>query len=295
MFRKLGGIIGTTVLFLMISISSFAFDSEVDHAKFESLFPTHKTCSTFVQIKTYGTAEGMYQNYELPGSPWMKAEGTYELKGSGTVVAPGFIYTAEHVVNPSSVSITTSPYSTWITQPTKITSRLISIEGCVGSTIVGWVYQEDEESDVALVRYVPRGILEPLQVEPMMWRDLVFEDNVVAAVLHERYDDGSMSSRTEIKWGTVRSKIVDVMDETVAPWFSLHDITVNLPIQGGDSGSLLFVFQLGKPYYVGILRAIECEHVGIFGMCGGEKRTFAAWIPMTFHRLLLWANPKKQR
>jgi len=265
-----------------------AMDKSVDKEAFEKRVLTSDAYFTFVRVETVGHAEALY--YDSTGKHWAKAEGLFQTYGSGTVVFPGWVITAAHVVVPQRVDVITSRVSSFITKPWKVTERFIHLYDYKDNPTIAWLYYIDENADVALLRYVPRGFLKPLDILPLDFYDSLTTGDVLATVVHKRNADGSMSYNTEILWGHVVNSGTQVPTffegMNVEPWFSLWDFTTTLPIRPGDSGSLVFTFMDGEPFFIGVVRAF------IEDPFRWEAYSYAAWLPPLVHRTLSYANPQ---
>lgn len=279
------------VALLLITAPCFAFDknlSEEAKAKFETRLVKHDAYYTFVTVNAQGTAEALYPksvsprfdgDTYIPSSwEWKRAEAYWSQIGSGTVVQPGWILTAAHVVEPEYVEIIMSPTTTFVTKPVKVNSTTILIRDYKGTPQIAWVHYIDRDRDVALLRYVPQGFLEPLDIKQSVDGFLLEAGDQLAIVVHERDELGKLDYRVKMKWGTVVKPGPTSPHEHTTAWLSPTDFTMDIPLIGGDSGSLVFAFENGKPVFIGIARAMYGDGI-VF--C-----SYAAWIGDIIARLL---------
>jgi len=70
-----------------------------------------------------------------------------------------------------------------------------------------------------------------------------------------RGENGELEWGFEIKYGYVISNMVEGVPKEKLPWFNMNDFTMDLVLNGGDSGSAIFAFNKGTPVIIGIARA----------------------------------------
>jgi hypothetical protein len=223
----------------------------------EELSADFNATFTHVRITALGTAEGLYYDkdrYRLRETFWMQ-------KGSGFVVKDGYILTAAHVVIPDRVETQESSYSVRISEPLRVISRTILIHDYKDTPFIGQIYYIDEEVDTAIISYKKNDILKPMLYDVEYYHGLVEEGDIVCSLVHERDENGSMDYNLKLIYGKVIApRPILPCDDNVS-WFNLFDVTLDLPIIPGDSGSAVFAFKDGTPVIIGIARAIHMGQI----------------------------------
>jgi len=235
---------------------------------------------TYIRVKVIGTATGMYYN-----DGWKTRETTYSQQGSGFVVKEGFIMTAAHVIIPDMVHTQIGTSSVQATKPLNILTRIILIYDYKDTPLIAKLHYIDQELDIAILKYNPTGILKPANYEIHYAQEMLKQGDVVFSYLHKRDEDGNATSDLEIVYGTVLSNLPTTpkMGSDVA-FLSPYDITLQMEIQGGDSGSPLFALDDGVPIYIGILRAMYYDEI--------MELTYAVSLP-NIRRYLVIEEKKK--
>ena len=81
-----------------------------------------------------------------------------------------------------------------------------------------------------------------------------------------------LESNVRLSWGTVFAAKPEAPDNYSIAFCNPWDITLNLFVQSGDSGSPLFVFRDGKPVMIGVVRAAYQDAFNFY--------TFAVQLPV---------------
>ena len=209
---------------------------------------------TYVQVKVIGTVEGMY--YDSKKSCWKTREAFYGQQGSGFVAKDGFIFTASHVIIPDMVNTVSGQGSVHNTRPFKVLTRIILIYDYKSNPLIAKLHYLDETLDIAILKYEPNDILVPANYEIRYAQADIKSGDVVFSLLHKRDENDEMTSDLELRYGIVISNqpTTPKMGSELA-WFNEYDMTIQMEIQGGDSGSPLFAFENGVPIFIGIIRA----------------------------------------
>ena len=250
-----------------------------------------------VTVRTFGTGYGVMLNTETSPPRYEIREGVFGMEGSGFVrdlPFHKFIITNNHVISPSRVSIPLSKNASWETKIIYIKNISIFIVGCT-SAIGGNILYTDPESDIAVL-YIDRS--SPFQDTgiPLTfshWYELhesylvespnvLSDGDAVGVVVRKRDEDGRKTSWYEVRIGKIVStgvKLPGVVDISALTWFQPMDFTVDLTIYPGDSGSPVVVWLKGKPFIIGVARAVA--------WCGttGERFSYATRLDLVVHFL----------
>jgi S1-C subfamily serine protease len=151
-----------------------------------------------------------------------------------------------------------------MTFPTKILSKIITIGQCtsLGSVPAEVVYV-DEERDICILKVAGNW---PAFVDPGYkpeWTRGPFGDELypgmaIGTIVAIRDDSGDKTPWFEVRYGTIVStgvKLPGTIGSDALPWFSLNDVTTDLVIYPGDSGSPVFAWIDGQPVVIGVARA----------------------------------------
>jgi len=274
-------VLGAMVLtFLFFPQTVFCFDkevSEVNKTKISDMVNPSKSGYTasfaYPLVKAFGTALG-YVPQDLSGEtttrvrevPWVQS-------GSGTIISPGYMMTAAHVVIPSSVTVPVSSCEYYSGPVFKVLSTTVLISDFGTGPIVGWIHYVDRDRDIAIIRYIPMGIYKPTMPVPIETDGQRLEEgDILCAVVHKRGDQGEMTGRLKVIWGKVRDIGVDTPLASTQPYLSGSDFTMDMVIIPGDSGSAVYAFRDGQPVLIGVARAIATDPLGVY------YASYAAWI-----------------
>lgn len=229
----------------------------------------------WVEITTIGHAEGLYVSEDSFRPPDFRLKlkrgiGLFATGGSGYHLGNGWIVTNAHVVHPHQVAIQINSAFTYITN----IDRIVSINYMIGSSIFGsmkgtlfWI---DEERDLALLYVDP--ITAPMLKDygyrttwtVTMYQDKIEKDDAVAIIARVRDKSGDKLWHYEVRYGKVianKPVLPPGISNDFLPWFNLNDITLDLPLYPGDSGSPIFAFDNGRPVIIGLGRATA----GVYG------------------------------
>ena len=279
-FKILFGVVFALLLFVT-PVAALVFDKT--YPGDEALQLTTTPYFSYVRIETTGIAQGVYPHE----GTWRLREIEYAMRGSGFVLPGGFIITAAHVIVPEEVATPCSRYGVYVTKPFKVLTTTIKIFDYKDEPLIAWAFHIDIEFDTAVLRYDTTGdLLEPIPVELMTFaKDMLEEGDIIATVVHVRDpDENELESSVQILYGKVIKNGVRTGQEEGIPWFNTQDITMDLPIMPGDSGSPLFVFMHGKPYLIGVVRAcsVDLENSNPFGfgwkMLYSHAVIFYGWL-----------------
>lgn len=219
----------------------------------------NRSDSTYVQVIATGIAQGMYPiGYNPDGTPIWDTRPTYfSQTGTGCVVGDQFVVTAAHVVVPQVVDTVWGRNSIFRAKPMSVIERTVWIRDFKSEPTLTWIHFIDEEQDIAILRFVN----EPKQFEPIPYEwcidsGWIQAGDAIVVVTKMRNDDDSLNwACTEKKGHILKMGIVSSIPEEAMPWFSLYDITMDVNIIPGDSGSPVFGFMNGVPVFIGVARA----------------------------------------
>ncbi len=278
---------------LLVAANTWSFDSKPGNIEIDM-----HSDSTYVKITTTGVALSIVPTTsrswdQEPGSEQKKT--AFLLQGSGFVAAYGYIVTAAHIVEPDRIMVKTSQYARTYGQVTKVLNRVIVITSeteleAQRTGVPATIEYIDMETDIAVLRYdPPNNLLEPIPYEmaktlvrgrllSMRTRDRISIGNAVAVVVRGRDEKERWSYGVEVRYGKILSRNIDEsVERKDALWFNPYDFSTDLVIYPGDSGSPVFVFNMGKPILVGVARATKMEP-GMIPMRSKEPRCYVARI-----------------
>lgn len=266
---------------LLLFSGALAFDrspgnfKEFGQTNGEDYYGRHRPMSyvdvstSFTKVTILGTAEAYYPDYDARGNlVARKATGVFGQEGSGWYLGNGYWVTNYHVITPEQVVIQVSKNITFVTSPIKIVQMTITIGqntilGSVPATIV-W---SDQEQDLALLKVEGNW---PAFKDPgyrmvgtgSYGSDLLYPGMSIATIVAIRQDpDNGDISKTpwfEVRYGHIvdtKPRLPGDLPPELLPWFSLNDVTTDIVIYPGDSGSPVFGFINGIPVYIGAFRA----------------------------------------
>lgn len=226
--------------------------------------------TTHPEILVIGNGIGIY--FDTATSKWVTAMGTFGMGGSGTVFKVGntyYILTAAHVVNPDTVTIQETTYSSITCKCIKVTDIIIHVGPGIGavSASVHWI---DIEHDLAILKlngtwpaaFSTRYELKP--TENLYGGDLLQKGDSVAVIVQIRDESGNKTPWYEVRYGKVIDirPVVPEYNEGILPWFNMWDVTTDVKIYPGDSGSAVFAFKNGEPIIIGVARAAYLDQYG---------------------------------
>ena len=266
---------------LFLPVLGFAFDRHPSNFKEfgdvlgEDYYGRHRdkvyidVSTSITKVTCLGTAEGFIPDWNKNNLRFIKATGVFGQEGSGWYMGNGYWVTNAHVVNPGSIRIQASKSLTFITSPIRILTKLITIGQNTGlGSVSAEVVYCDEEQDLALLKVVGNWLaFEDLGYRPAFtsdaWGDMLFPGMPVAVIVAIRQDPG-IGNTDKTPWFEVRyGRIIAAkpicpgeLHNDLLPWFQLGDVTTDLMIYPGDSGSPVFGFINGKPVFIGAARAV---------------------------------------
>lgn len=270
----------SVVLSLCVVTNLYAYDKKRPdkgiELNYESMF-------TYVRVRTIGTALGLFAKlgrYQLRKT-------FFEQEASGFVVRPGFILTCAHVVYPDIVNTPEDRYRSHVTEPLKVLDRTILIYDYKETPTIADLYYIDREIDIAILRYHPYGILKSMDYSVEYNPFLLQRDDILCTVVHGRDENGEITYDLQLKWGITLAvePTTPMADNREIAYFSPYDITVDLPVFEGDSGSPLFAFKNGKPVLIGIIRAGYYDGIVLLG--------YAVTLPGIMRYIEAWNGPNE--
>lgn len=242
--------------------------------------PTMAQYYTYVKIKTIGIAEGLYVGNDCK---YHSRKTPFELNGSGFVYKSGFILTAAHVIEPYVVETIESGVSSRVAEPVYVHDRTIFVYDYRDNPTIATLYHMDLEHDIALLVFPRYGVLQPMPYDSINGDRTLLEVGDVVCVVVRGRDGWEMTNDIELKYGTVVATEPIITGGNVS-WFNPYDITIDIRIWPGDSGSPLFVFRDGKPVLVGIVRAIHEDWIS------RVYYAYAVTIPKVDRYIEAWRN-----
>jgi hypothetical protein len=253
------------VVLLLLLFASVAFPYDKEPGNFKEFDEEYVDLSTtIVDVVTAGHGTGIIQDEQ---GEWVERRGSFELRAVGFVMGRNFVVTAAHVITPKRVLIQTGKWNYWETSIINILSRTISIGDHTGGSVPAYVYYEDQQNDLAILRFHQAPCFTPLDYliewtqtfffTPIGWiqYDSLEEGDAVAVIVRQRDEMGELGSWFEVRYGTVISTGVAGIPTEYLPYFVPGDFTTDIVLYPGDSGSPMFAFDGGEPIIVGIGRA----------------------------------------
>ena len=262
---------------LFFTFPVFPFDKEA--GKFIEFSEPDKyvdLSTSIVDVSIVGKATGIYTEWIKGKAVNKKYIGSFGQSGVGFILGD-YIITAYHVVVPTLVSIQIDKSIFLITKIVEIKESTIHIgkylgEGGTKATI----YHLDQASDLAILKFdkswIPAKSLPYFSTSTIEYdkyyirTDKVEKGDIVATIVRARTEDGSKDWFYEVRYGKViaNKPIHPTGDPDKLSWFAPTDITLDLTIYPGDSGSPLFAFVNGEPVIIGVVRAIGwCSTSGL--------------------------------
>jgi S1-C subfamily serine protease len=271
--------IGVVLALIGYCTNAHAFDKEVDQSKFVL---SGDPSQTYVKVKALGTALAPYVDYkEGEGIIWHEKIAYWEQGGSGVVIASDFVLTAAHVVTLDTIDVPDSTVSCFRTKPRKVLSTLILCYDYKGDPAIANIYYINQDRDIAILQINKDSFFEPLKINiPNMFKaeminpriaETLDSGDIVVVPVHERDALGGMTSNIKLSWGMVISPHPVTLNPENLPQLQIYDFTIDVPIIPGDSGSPVIAFLDGKPYLIGIARAMNTEGHGTI-------MSYATWV-----------------
>ena len=259
--------------FLIVIFTSFGYGWSFD-SKHGNIELGDEPGFTYVKITTIGVATGLVSItpkdiYNGRDKKYRKKDGSFLLQGTGCVVSNEYVVTAAHVVHPAAVTLAEKQWNYYRMSPIRVVSRLIfitsdpSLGGIVKGGAAAAIYHLDIENDIAVLKFNAGNIFKPVNYSLSNTErssrgrllDMIAIDDAIAMVVRNRDKEGKWVWGFEVKYGHVISnRVVDVCKEEL-PWYNMHDFTIDLILNKGDSGSVVFAFRNGEPVIIGIARA----------------------------------------
>lgn len=247
-----------------------------------------------VAVTTFGTGLGMLPDVVVKGKQTYKAyQGFFTQQGSGAVIeAPNgniYILTVAHVLIPNTLQITTGTYSTVNTFCLKVLTQWVYVGSWTEATRIKCeiVYISVETDTVILKPMYTNAYLKPIPYNMVGFgmQRYLHEGDSVAVVTGYRDKDpkkefpllGEFPAREwyyEARYGKVIAPNPKTFDTKQLPWFNINDITTDVKIYPGDSGSPMFIFIDGKPILVGLARAVSHNYDPFTYECMGYYSYF---------------------
>jgi len=298
-----------TTIFLVLLIGCFTFHVSAFDKK--ATLPDEFTqeyidlSDRVVTVRTLGTGYGVILNTEVSPFRYEIREGVFGMEGSGFVrdlPFHKFIITNDHVISPSRVTIPISKNASWDTKIIYIKNKSIFIVGCT-SAIEGNILYTDPGSDIAVLFIDKNSPFRDTDISfTFSWwmgvrgeyaiesPDVLSDGDAVGVIVRKRDENGNKTSWYEMRIGKVVStgvKLPGVVDVSALTWFQPMDFTVDLTIYPGDSGSPVVMWLRGKPFIIGVARAVA--------WCGttGERFAYATRLDFVVHFLQGYGNTNK--
>jgi S1-C subfamily serine protease len=267
MFKKIFAVV---VALFLLTATVVAFDST--HGKFKEFEEdrSYYLSRSVVNIYTFGSAMGSVPVYNSKTNKidliWQ--QGIFDMQGTGFVVKSQkgklYIITAAHVIEPATVSVPSeNPASYFITRSFKIIQRIIFIGDTYSPYLTAEIVWTDLANDMAILELnAPSKRLAALEYNTSYTfstsdPNLVLKiGDAVSVLVSQRDEEGQKTWLYELRSGKIENIYATCSMPQVLPWFNVYDVTIDVPLIPGDSGSPVFVYQNGTPVIVGIARAI---------------------------------------
>lgn len=256
------------VVLTFLVTGAYAYDQVPQ--KFEEFNQEYVDLSTtHPEILCVGSGVGIY--FDINTLKLVKASGTFAMGGSGTLLADGYVLTAAHVVTPEVVAIQETKNVTVIAKLIFVTDQIIHVGNGVG-TISATIYWIDIEHDICLLKLVgnwPAAFPTRYNLASTVnlnGSDLLHEGDAIAVIVSTRDATGDKSAWYEVRYGKIIAPkpILPDYSQDQLPWFNLYDVTTDVQIYPGDSGSAVFAFDNGKPIIIGVARAAYNDFFGLY-------------------------------
>lgn len=269
LLKSLVAILAAALLFIPIANAFDKVHGKIDEfegTKYVDLSTTHP------EILVIGSGIGMY--FDRGDQRVKRATGVFRITGSGTVLKVSwkyYILTAAHVVIPSHLKIQLSKNIYAVTPCMQLVERFIF----VGSepTVQASIDYINEEYDIALL--VLNGIwpaafgsrYDLLPTADIFGSSPILErGDAVCVVVQQRGESGRKIPWYEVRYGKVIDikPVVPSYNQDLLPWFNICDVTTDVKIYPGDSGSAVFAFENGRPVIIGVFRAAYLDYYGAY-------------------------------
>lgn len=253
MGKLMKAVIGAVLALAVLVGPALAYDKKVPEPNPISIeFADHYS---YPIVTAMGTAYGL--TVTRSGKYFEYREGWWAQQGSGVVVAPGYVLTNYHIVNPDVIELAESSIGSRLTDVIARTSRTVTLIDYKDTHILATVLYEDQESDIAVLRFDEKKFwwMKSIAYDVIYQPEFIVTGDAVCAVLHQRDENGRLAWGLRIRTGTVMLPEPTAQNNRAHAFLSPFDITLNMAIEPGDSGSPLFAFRDGKPYLIGLMRA----------------------------------------
>lgn len=246
-------LINTLAVFVPLHSFSWAYD--IYPAPFEQIVMDKvddlDLSRSIVHVRTTGSAIG-FASDDIFGQKAMQIHGETETQGTGFYIGSGIIITTAHVAVPNSVMVRVSKNSYWEVPIWRLLTNTIIVSDYVCDLV--W---SDKEIDIAILKVKDETARNFFKALPYKIKggEGIFEGCALAVITNMRTQEGEIASwKQEIRYGTVKCHYAIAYPHMVQ-WFNTDDITMNLYIKRGDSGSPIFAFEDGIPVIVAVARA----------------------------------------
>jgi S1-C subfamily serine protease len=204
--------------------------------------------------------------------------GEFGQMGTGWVIQNGnFIITAAHVVTPTAVMMKISENEEYVGPLVYATEVNFYVgkyndDKAKRKLVKAKVFYINQETDVAILvvdGQLP-NFLSSMHIELRATTQVVYTmfgayyddemdyGNQVAVIVRQRDETGGMKDTYEVRVGRIISGAValpDTVTKDAIAWFTMNDVTMDVPVIPGDSGSAVIGWVDGVPYIIGVARA----------------------------------------
>jgi hypothetical protein len=266
--KKIVSALLVVLLSLTLNVSAIAYDRTPGKFwEFEQAVVTESgqvfvnLNDSIVEILCIGTAYGAIWE----GDRYTAYQGVFVQNGTGFLIEHGgkiYIITAAHVVTPNQVRIQVDTITLDTKSAIKPINTYIFFGGSHGSSAEARVVAISNEYDWAiLVPTAPIKFGKPLKYKIVdTWYeeagDQIHKGDAVGMMVRQRNENGEKLEYYEMRYGKIVSTSPYHPRTEILPWLSMADVTLDIKVYAGDSGSPVFGFINGKPVIIGIARAV---------------------------------------
>lgn len=262
------------LLIILLPILAFSYDKSAGSFEWftEGGPPPYAILhNTVVRIHTTGTGTAMIPIFKDDTYFYEERIGIFKMEANGVLIDQFSIVTAAHVVIPSNVKVNTAQSCFHISKIVREIKKDILIGDVYSGMTPAYVFFADIENDIAILKlYEPWMPAKPLPYEVVKTHDFIFHGfmaipynlleigDAVAVVTQRREgENGDRHWTFEARYGKVINLIPQGGKEEPLFEMSHNEVTTDLEIYPGDSGSPIFAFKEGKPVLVGIITKIH--------------------------------------